>query len=178
MRVVAGKLGGRVFDSPAGHRTHPMSEKVRGALFNMLGDLEGLSVLDAFAGSGALSFEAISRGAESALAVDLDKLAITTVVKSISALGLQGRVKAVQTAVNGWLATSADMFDIVLADPPYDDVRPALLQKLAERAKIGGIVVFSLPPDADVQLTSDFQQLAAKDYGDATLVFYRRSKVE
>ena len=60
MRVISGKFGGQLFDAPKGHRTHPMSEKVRGALFSVLGDISGLTVLDAFAGSGALSIEAIS----------------------------------------------------------------------------------------------------------------------
>jgi 16S rRNA (guanine966-N2)-methyltransferase len=75
MRVIAGFLGGRNFDSPGGHRTHPMSDKVRGAVFGVLGDIKGLSVLDAFAGSGALSIEAVSRGAKYAVAIDVDKRA-------------------------------------------------------------------------------------------------------
>ena len=73
MRVIAGWLGGRTFASPQGHRTHPMSDKIRGAIFSVLGDLNGLTVLDAFAGSGALAIEAISRGAEEAVAIDDDQ---------------------------------------------------------------------------------------------------------
>jgi 16S rRNA (guanine966-N2)-methyltransferase len=72
VRIIAGSLKGRTFSEPHGHRTHPMSEKVRGALFNALGDIEGLTFLDAFAGSGALSFEAASRGAKSVIAIDKD----------------------------------------------------------------------------------------------------------
>ena len=53
MRVISGWLGGRIFESPHGHRTHPMSDKIRGAVFGVLGDIKGLTVLDAFAGSGA-----------------------------------------------------------------------------------------------------------------------------
>ena len=60
MRIIAGTLGGRNFDSKS-QATHPMSEKMRGALFNVLGDIDGLKVLDCFAGSGAIGFEAISR---------------------------------------------------------------------------------------------------------------------
>jgi len=175
MRVIAGALGGRIFDSPAGHRTHPMSDKVRGALFNALGDIEGLSVLDAFAGSGALSFEAISRGAASAVALDMDKLAIGTIVKNIASLGLQGQVKAIQAGATAWLSTQPDQsFDIVLCDPPYDDLQPNLLSKLAERAKLNGLVVLSLPPEAGFELPAHFELLQSKNYGDATLAFYRR----
>jgi 16S rRNA (guanine(966)-N(2))-methyltransferase RsmD len=75
MRIIAGTLGGRTFESPHGRRTHPMSDKVRGSLFNTLGDIDGLTILDAFAGSGALAFEAISRGAEHVLAIEIDNRA-------------------------------------------------------------------------------------------------------
>jgi len=71
VRIIAGYLSGRQFNSPRSNRTHPMSDKARGGLFNSLGDISGLSLLDAFAGSGALSFEAISRGTASSVAVDI-----------------------------------------------------------------------------------------------------------
>nr|MBP9820948.1 RsmD family RNA methyltransferase [Candidatus Saccharibacteria bacterium] len=60
MRIIAGFLGGRLIESPHNNKTHPMSEKMRGALFNSLGDINGLTFLDAFAGTGACGFEAIS----------------------------------------------------------------------------------------------------------------------
>ena len=70
MRIISGVLGGRVFKAPNGNKTHPMSEKIRGAMFNSLGDISGLTVLDAFSGSGAVAIEAFSRGAEHVVAVD------------------------------------------------------------------------------------------------------------
>ena len=72
MRIIAGELRGRQFNSPKGHRTHPMGDRVRTALFNTLGDISDLTILDAFAGSGALTFEAISRGAKSAVTLEID----------------------------------------------------------------------------------------------------------
>lgn len=153
-----------------------MSDKVRGALFNALGDITGLNVLDAFGGSGALSFEAVSRGASQAITIDIDKSATTTVVKSASALGISEQVKAVRAAAAGWLATNPGaQFDLVLLDPPYDDIKPGLLTTLAERSKPGGTVVLSLPPTADFHLPSTiYHLLSAKPYGDAQLVFYRK----
>lgn len=174
MRVIAGELGGRVFDSPRGHRTHPMSDRVRGALFNTLGDIAGLTVLDAFAGSGALSFEAVSRGARSALAVEPDKSAQNTIAGNITKLGLTDRMKLVRAKAQAWLSTTDQAFDIVLCDPPYDDLEQDLLERLAERVKPGGIVVYSLPPDGNVNPSDSYEFLESKDYGDAKLVFYRR----
>ena len=177
MRIIAGNLGGRQFESPHGHRTHPMAEKVRGGLFNALGDIEGLTVLDAFAGSGALSFEAMSRGAASSVAVDIDKGANTTIVKNIRDLGLKTRVKAIRASISGWLETDqSSTFDLIFADPPYDAVQENVLAKLADRLNPGGVIVYSLPPTSTFRLpATSHQNLATKTYGDATLHFYREN---
>lgn len=174
MRIIAGVLGGRQFASPRGHRTHPMSDKIRGALFNALGDIDGLTVLDAYAGSGALSFEAVSRGAASALAIDSDVNAQRVIAENIQSLRLRQSVKLVRAAVSAWLSTSDQEFDIVLADPPYDNVSLENVQKLAERTKRGGIFVVSLPPTILPSLEGDYDRVLTKNYGDAQLLFYRR----
>lgn len=176
MRIIAGKLSGRVFQEPHGHRTHPMGDKIRGALFNVLGDIEGLTILDAFAGSGALSFEAISRGAKSSVAIDHDGMAHRSLLRNIQGLGLGQQVDAIKANAGGWSDKNPDTkFDVVLLDPPYDDVKPALLEKMSNHTKLGGIVVISLPPKLDIILGSGFQILASKSYGDAQLVFYRKT---
>lgn len=175
MRVIAGRLGGRRFISPRGHRTHPMSDKIRGALFNTLGELDGLTVLDPFAGSGALAYEAVSRGAERAMAIDIDTSAQQAITANISDLGLKHQVKLIRASAGAWLSTSDEHFDIVLCDPPYEDYQAKLLGQLADRAKSGGLVVLSLPPTASVELPDTFEKLLVKDYGDAQLVFYRKT---
>jgi 16S rRNA (guanine966-N2)-methyltransferase len=151
-----------------------MGEKVRGALFNTLGDIEGLTVLDAFAGSGALSFEAISRGAQHVTALEPDKGAQRVISSNIEALAINGSVKLIQAKAQSWLATSEGSFDIIFCDPPYDGVPSGLIGRLAERAKPGGLVVLSLPPQVKPALDSNFELLASKNYGDAALYFYRR----
>src|SRR3990167_9930034 len=121
MRIIAGKLGGRQFQPPSGHKVHPMSDKMRGALFNILGDVLGLTVLDAFTGSGALSFEAISRGASKVTAIDKDKTAHFQVQKNIKDLQLEDEIKAIRANANSWSDNNLDAeFDLVLLDPPYD----------------------------------------------------------
>lgn len=177
MRIISGKLGGRNFSSPKGSRTHPMSEKVRGALFNALGDIEGLSVLDTFAGSGALSFEAISRGAKKAVAIDVDKSAHQTLQQNVNNLGISNQIKAVRANARGWSDNNPhEQFDIVLLDPPHDNLQPNLLSKLVQHAKQNGVVVMSLPPDILVFLPTTCHLLASKKYGDIQLVFYRQIK--
>lgn len=176
MRIIAGRLGGRVFETPGTHRTHPMSDKVKGALFNVLGDLDGLTVLDAFAGSGALGFEAISRGAKHVTLIDNERIAQKTIADNITVLGLAKNVKLIKASANAWLSTNEDAtFNIVLCDPPYDNLQLSLLTRLAEHVADQGIIVVSLPPKAAFELSPDnFELEVSKDYGDARLVFYRR----
>lgn len=176
MRIIAGTLGGRSLHEPHGHRTHPMSEKIRGALFNALGDIEGLTFLDAFAGSGALSFESISRGAGGVTAIDIDKKAVQAMKQSAKELGVEGKIKVTRANVSSWSENNPNArFDIVLLDPPYDEIKPALLEKLASHAAEGGIIAISFPPNSDSSLpTANSQLLTAKSYGDAQLAFYRK----
>jgi len=177
MRIIAGTLKGRIFHDPPGHHSHPMSDKVRGALFNMLGDIDGLTVLDAMAGSGALSFEAVSRGAKSAVAIEQKRGPHEAITKSIKELGLAQQVKAVNADAGSWSShNQTKQFDIMLLDPPYQDLQINLLSKLTKHAKTGGLVVVSwpgheLPPAFDAcSIISD------KKYGDSPLVFYRKNK--
>lgn len=175
MRVIAGRLGGRLFDSPSNSRTHPMSDKARGALFNILGDLQDLSVLDAFAGTGALSFEAISRGAVRATTIEMDKTAQRVITNNIRTLGVAGKVKLIQATANAWLQTTAETFDIVLCDPPYHDLQPNLLQRLTERVVPDGIFVLSWPNNEAPLPLKDLTQIDQRSYGDMQLIFYRRT---
>jgi 16S rRNA (guanine966-N2)-methyltransferase len=176
VRVIAGALGGRVFDSPGTQRTHPMSDKARGALFNMLGDIEGLHVLDAFAGTGALSFEAVSRAAASALAIESDIAAQKVIASNIRALGVDAAVHLVTATANAWLQTTPDTqtFDIVLCDPPYTDLQLSLVKRLARRVMPGGLLVLSWPGSTEVPDFDGFERAAGREYGDIQLAFYRR----
>lgn len=174
MRVIAGSLGGRQFDSPGSFKTHPMSDKMRGALFNILGDIEGLSILDCFAGSGALSFEAISRGAAHAVAIDNDRAAQKTIQANCKALGLVKSVKLIAASANAWLKTNPEaQFDIVLCDPPYTDLQPNLINRLAGTVKPGGLLVLSWPNGQEPPELSGLALLNRRSYGDGSLIFYR-----
>lgn len=175
MRVISGILGGRIFQSPKGHRTHPMSEKARGAIFNVLGDIDGLTFLDAYAGSGALSIEAISRGAKSGVAIDIDVTAWKTIVANCDELSIGKTVQAVRAGVTSWSSENPDVtFDLVFADPPYDDIKPDALNTLVAHVKEGGIYILSWPGAKQPPELSGVSAVADKQLGDIQLLFYRR----
>lgn len=176
MRVIAGQLRGRQFKSPRSHRSHPMSEKMRGALFNVLGDINGLSVLDAYAGSGAVSYEAISRGAARATAIDKSIRAYRSIKKNIEELGLDEEIKATRANVSTWSDNNDDLkFDIVICDPAYDDIRPNILEKLVRHLKASGIYVLSWPGSEEVPRLNGLKIIKTSDYGDSQLVFYEKT---
>lgn len=177
MRVISGFLGGRNFASPNGHRTHPMSEKVRGGIFGVLGDIKGLTVLDAFSGSGALAIEAISRGAKSAVAIEVDKGAHTIITENIESLGIADRVKAIRAFTNAWSTRhQAEFFDLIFIDPPYDKIPYRDLKVLPRHLKDEGVLVLSWPGKMEVLKFDGLTKVMEKQYGDARLVFYKKAK--
>lgn len=178
MRIIAGSLKGRKFNSPRTNATHPMGDKVRGALFNILGDIEGLTVLDAFAGTGAIGFEAISRGAASVLALENDRSAQATISENKKLLGMEGQVKLVATTAGNWHKTADDtqVFDLVILDPPYQQLQRETLRQLATRVSIDGLLIVSWPLSEEPMEFDGFIQIERRSYGDAQLIFYRRDE--
>jgi 16S rRNA (guanine966-N2)-methyltransferase len=152
-----------------------MSDRMRGALFNTLGDIGGLTVLDAYSGTGAMSFEAISRGAATSVAIEVDKDAYLTIVKNAETLNLRDEVMVLRKNISGWSRNNQHkQFDLVLADPPYNDIRPDVLERLIVHAKSGGIFVLSWPGSEPVREMKGAEIISHKSYGDAQLVFYRK----
>jgi 16S rRNA (guanine966-N2)-methyltransferase len=179
MRIIAGTLKGRELKNPHNHKTHPMSEKMRAALFNILGDIEGLTFLDAFAGTGALAFEAASRGADFVVAVEKDRAVFEAVEESIRMLRLNKTVHATRAHIAGWSVRNIekDKYDVLLLDPPYDDLQLLLIQKLIKRhIKPGGLAVLSYPGKEEAPAFEFVSMVENKHYGDSQLVFYRRNK--
>jgi 16S rRNA (guanine966-N2)-methyltransferase len=178
MRIIAGELKGRQFQTPHSRHTHPMSDKVRGALFNVLGDISGLTVLDVFAGSGAIAFESASRGAQSVIAIEKDGAAHMIIERNVKDLRLQRKVKVVKANAAGWSIHNMERkYDILILDPPYNELQPNLLGRLIKRhVKPGGLAVLSFPGHSKIPQFDLTEIAAAKDYGDAQLVFYHKIK--
>ena len=175
MRIISGRLKGRLFESPGGHKTHPMGERVKSALFNSLGDISGLTVLDTYAGTGALSFEALSRGAKHATMIELDPAAVRTLQANIQSLGLSDAASLVPGNCVGWSNRSTDQeFDIVFCDPPYDAVLITTIAKLARHVSREGILVLSWPRHVGLEPIPGFEAIRSQNYAAALLVFYKR----
>ncbi|WP_053913637.1 16S rRNA (guanine(966)-N(2))-methyltransferase RsmD [Streptomyces sp. TP-A0875] len=184
-RVIAGRAGGRRLAVPPGNGTRPTSDRAREGLFStwqslLGGPLDGLRVLDLYAGSGAVGLEALSRGAAHVLLVEADPRAARTLRENARSLGLPGAEtrtgKAEQTVC---AAPPADPYDVVFLDPPYavsdDDLREILLT-----LRTGGW----LAPDSLVTVERStrggefgwpdgFDALRARRYGEGTFWYGR-----
>src|SRR3984885_12266790 len=125
VRVVAGRFGGRSLVAPRGHATRPTSDRVREALFSILGEaVVGARVLDLFAGSGALAVESLSRGASEAVLVDSSAAAVAAIRRNLSAVGVDAQVRRqdVLRYLEG-ARRDARQHDMVFLDPPYRRAR-------------------------------------------------------
>jgi 16S rRNA (guanine966-N2)-methyltransferase len=173
MRVVAGLAGGRQLRAPAGRQLRPTSERVREALFNALGSLDvvdGATVVDLFAGTGALGIEALSRGAASATFVDADLHAVRAIEDNLGATGLGDRATVVHADVFRFLEGAPPTpYDIAFADPPYAFTDwPRLLGLLPAR-------LAALEARTHVELGPGWHPLRSKRYGDTVVTLARRA---
>lgn len=176
MRIVRGSVGGRVLRAPPGADTRPTSEKVREAIFNILPDVEGMTVFDLFAGSGALGIEALSRGAAHAVFVDQGKAALTAVRGNLRDLGLDSRatVLAGDAVILAARHVPPSPWQLVFIDPPYrSDLAVRSATALANLADDAVIVIEhdrrNAPPDPLGSLVRTDQ----RRYGDTLVSFYR-----
>jgi len=182
MRVIAGRAGGVRLMSPK-NGVRPTMDRVKAAIFSSLGEIViGARVLDLFAGTGALGIEALSRGADSALFVDEDRQSISAIEKNLSKTRLAGRVR--QQDVFGFLKNAratAEKFQIVFADPPYDLIEvnaPRLFENFATAlaTKPDALVIFEMPGELTLA-TAGWECLKrlGKGVRQPTVCFFRRT---
>ena len=151
MRIVAGEKGGRRISAPRGAVTRPTGDRVREALFSILGDIGGAEVLDAFAGSGALGLEALSRGAATATFWDTSTTALRALRSNIEALDYGERATVLHRDARRQMAADAAAgrrYNLILLDPPYR-MLPALQRHFAlhipQLLAPGGLAVVESP---------------------------------
>jgi 16S rRNA (guanine966-N2)-methyltransferase len=177
MRVITGTFRGRRLSAPAGNLTRPTSDRVREALFSMLGELDGLSVLDLFAGTGALGIEALSRGAAQALFVEHEEHALGALRENLGKLGLtppcarvleEDALRALRRA-----REREETYHLIFVDPPYAQAREKehelqlLLPSLL--APDGRLVLES---DRREPLSLDLEVLRQRHYGNTSITIH------
>jgi 16S rRNA (guanine966-N2)-methyltransferase len=169
VRITAGELGGRRIRVPKGARDlRPTTERVREAVFSILGDISDARVLDLFSGSGALAIEALSRGAAEATLVDTRP---ATARRNLESLHLSGRAAVVGAdAVRFLRRAQPESFDLVLCDPPYrlaDPLAADLVQLIPGVLAVGGRVMIESSPKRPLDL--ELPLLTERTYGDTMI---------
>lgn len=172
MRIVAGELGGRRLHSPPRRSAavRPTSDRVREALFSILGDVDGARVLDLFCGTGALGIEALSRGAASATLVDTHTALAR---RNVSELGVGDRCEVVRSDARAFLRRERRRFDLVFCDPPYrlaDRLEGDLDSLMPERLAPGGRLIVEGAACRPLRLT--LPAVTERRYGDTLVTIY------
>lgn len=178
MRIIAGKAKGRLLSGPRSQTIRPALDKVKGAIFNILGDLSGLRVLDLFAGTGSVGLEALSRGALEAVFVDSQPLAIRIIHKNLKLCQFSGIVLKLPLPQGlSRLKRRFRPFDLIFVDPPYDQnrVNPSL-REIARQNLLapGGRVVVEHSPREPIREETGLHPLNQRDqrrYGQTFITF-------
>ena len=179
MRVVAGKYGGRPLKTLAGKTTRPTTDKVKGAIFNMIGPyFDGGRVLDLYAGSGSLAIEAISRGMTSAILVEKDRRAQAIINQNLKMTREEERFELLKMEANQSLERITGHFDLVLLDPPYAKEQIVTdIEKMAERELLSDDILVVCETDKSVDLPAEIAGLGIwkqKIYGISKVTVYVR----
>ena len=179
MRVIAGTLGGRRLKAPRGTTTRPTSDRVKEALFALLGDIAGARVLDLFAGAGGLGIEALSRGAARAVFIERDQRALRALRENVRSLGLGAAWAEVRAGdVLALLRTArgrAETYDLVFIDPPYSrasDLGRELSLLLAPLLEPEARIVVESDRRAPLQLQAQLER--ERTYGDTSIMIHRQ----
>lgn len=182
MRVIAGTLKGRVLKAPRGNQTRPTADRVREALFSILGDIEGCHVLDLYAGTGALGIEALSRGADRAVFVESSRESMKCLEQNVVALNLTNQTRIVHASVERALREVAreSPFDLVFCDPPWSKI--ANVWELLAKAEInqclapGGLLVLEHPVTTkpSEEHWSELGLVLSRTWGDSAVSILRK----
>ena len=178
MKVLAGQLRGHRLAQPKTRATRPMVEKARAALFDIVGPMTGLVVLDAYAGSGAIGIESASRGAQLVEAIEANGKVARTIQTNIASLGLGYRYRLHIMKVETWLAAPSQnppspRYHLVIADPPHRLLNPKILENLVPFMLPEGVLAVGINGKIEPPMLKSAQLVASKNYGDVALCFYK-----
>ena len=186
MRVIAGTVRGRRLEAPAGLNTRPLTDRIRESLFNILNPrLEGCRFLDLFAGSGSAGIEALSRGAESAVFIEINAEARRCLSKNLQHCGFQNHGELLRGDVFKSLPSllqQDQIFDIIYVDPPFS--QPELFSRFMKAidqnsdilALDGCLIIRSQRQMNMPETTATLQRYRRSEYGESILNFYNKKQ--
>ena len=180
MRVITGLARGRRLQTLEGNDVRPTTEKVKEAVFSSIQfDIEGRRILDLFAGSGQLGIEAISRGADSAVFVDLNPEAINVIKSNLKATGFEEQSKVLRADCFSFIASTSDTFDIVFLDPPYrEELLEKTLTAVINIMSDYGIIICERPSDINLpEMVGEFREKKQLKFGKILVSIYRKESV-
>jgi len=178
MRIITGKYKGRRLSTVNDGSVRPATDRVKGSIFNMLQNrlaLEGASVLDLFAGSGSLGFEALSRGASEVVFVDDVPQVLDLIEANASKLGCIDQCQLIQTDALRYLSSSKERFDLIFADPPYAyPGTPSLPEAVCERKllKREGFLIIEHHRKADFPASPLYALKERREFGNTHVSFF------
>ena len=175
MRIIAGENRGAKIFAPKGHDTRPTADRVREAAFNLIGPVDGATVLDLFAGSGAYGLEALSRGATAAVFTEADQAACAAIRRNLEKLRLTGATVLCRDAIQvlSEEAGAGRRYDLVLVDPPYrlfSDVQTGLATYLPQVLAEDGLAVVETYAKEEPELPLAVR--TSRRYGSARLTLF------
>jgi 16S rRNA (guanine966-N2)-methyltransferase len=176
VRIIAGTRKGHTIHAPKGLDTRPTGDRVREAAFNLIGPVDGATVLDLYAGSGAMGLEALSRGAERAVFVESDAVAARAIDRNLEKLRLTGATVLRRDALHALAAEAGAgrTYDLVLVDPPYAmfaDLQPQLARSLPSILALDGLVVVETDARTEPELPL-LELRTSRRYGTARLSLF------
>lgn len=172
IKITSGTFRRRAIKTPPNSTTHPMGARERLAIFNTITPFNALdNVLDAFAGSGALGIEALSRGARNAVFIEQDHTAARTIRENIKTLNLEDITSVLEKPVEK--LTNNGRYTLVIADPPYDQYNPQIIGRLLPLVDQGGIFVLSHPSHI-TPLLNGFRLIKSASYAAANISVFQK----
>ena len=178
MRITGGNLRNRIVKAPPANLTRPMQDRVRAALFSAIGAVEGKTVLDAYAGSGIVGFEALSRKAHLVEAVESSNKVVSYIQNNQKILGLEKNYILHKNHLETWLDRLNNQeklkYDLIIADPPYERLDHEVLNRLGNLLRDKGLMVVSHSSKIKISDLKNLILIRTSQYGDTALSYYTK----
>jgi len=173
IRISAGELAGRIIEQPKTTKTRPLTAKVRASIFNRLGDIDGLSVLDAYAGSGAFGIEAASLGASHITFIEHSRPVAQVIERNSKTLGIDNITVMTKSVYDAAKLLKDQSFNIIFADPPYNQLRVEELDMMFCQLVEDGIGIISHSIHVTPPELSNASLIDSRKYGHTIISYYR-----